>query len=68
MFQQALDDLQSFVSKVKDKPIEEFQNEIQTAILLTGNIIEYICIIFLNLMTRFMKLLALQELMFLITR
>ncbi|XP_003486245.1 origin recognition complex subunit 3 isoform X1 [Bombus impatiens] len=36
MFQQALDDLQSFVSKVKDKPIEEFQNEIQTAILLTG--------------------------------
>lgn len=68
MFQQALDDLQSFVSKIKDKPIEEFQNEIQTAILLTGNIIEYIRIIFLNLMNRFMKLLALQELMFLITR
>ncbi|XP_020720428.1 origin recognition complex subunit 3 isoform X2 [Bombus terrestris] len=36
MFQQVLDDLQSFVSKIKDKPIEEFQNEIQTAILLTG--------------------------------
>lgn len=68
MFQQVLDDLQSFVSKIKDKPIEEFQNEIQTAILLTGNIIEYICIIFSNLMTGFMKLLALQELMFLITR
>ncbi|XP_071859979.1 origin recognition complex subunit 3 isoform X2 [Bombus fervidus] len=36
MFQQVLDDLQSFVSKIKDKPLEEFQNEIQTAILLTG--------------------------------
>lgn len=68
MFQQVLDDLQSFVSKIKDKPIEQFQNEIQTAILLTGNIIKYICIIFLNLVTRFMKLLALQELMFLIIR
>lgn len=67
MFQQVLNDLESFVSKIKDKPIEEFQNEIQTAILLTGNIIEYIRII-LNLMTGFMKLLALQELMFLITR
>ncbi|XP_060814863.1 origin recognition complex subunit 3 isoform X2 [Bombus pascuorum] len=36
MFQQVLNDLESFVSKIKDKPIEEFQNEIQTAILLTG--------------------------------
>ncbi|CAL7940147.1 unnamed protein product [Xylocopa violacea] len=36
MLQQILNDLESFVSKVKDKPIEELENEIQTAIVLTG--------------------------------
>ena len=36
MFQQILSDLESFVSKVKEKPIESLENEIQTAILLTG--------------------------------
>ena len=36
MFQQILIDLESFVSKVKEKPIESLENEIQTAILLTG--------------------------------
>ncbi|KAF3427144.1 hypothetical protein E2986_02465 [Frieseomelitta varia] len=36
MFQQILNDLESFVSKIKAKPIEQFENEIQTAILLTG--------------------------------
>ena len=42
MFQQVLNDLESFVSKIKAKPIEQFENEIQTAILLTGDLIEYI--------------------------
>ena len=37
MFQQILSDLESFVSKVKEKPIESLENEIQTAILLTGD-------------------------------
>lgn len=37
MFQQILDDLESFVSKVKERPVEELENEIQTAILLTGD-------------------------------
>lgn len=37
MFQQILIDLESFVSKVKEKPIESLENEIQTAILLTGD-------------------------------
>ncbi|KOC66063.1 Origin recognition complex subunit 3, partial [Habropoda laboriosa] len=36
MFQQILQDLKSFVSKVRDKSIEQLENEIQTAILLTG--------------------------------
>ncbi|KAK1134513.1 hypothetical protein K0M31_007294 [Melipona bicolor] len=36
MFQQVLNDLESFVSKIKAKPIEQLENEIQTAILLTG--------------------------------
>ncbi|CAD1477203.1 unnamed protein product, partial [Heterotrigona itama] len=36
MFQQVLNDLESFVSKIKAKPIEQVENEIQTAILLTG--------------------------------
>lgn len=42
MFQQVLNDLESFVSKIKAKPIEQFENEIQTAILLTGDLFEYI--------------------------
>lgn len=37
MFQQILRDLQSFVCKTKEIPLEQFENEIQTAILLTGN-------------------------------
>ncbi|XP_076287775.1 origin recognition complex subunit 3 [Lasioglossum baleicum] len=36
MFQQILTDLASFVSKVKDRPLESLENEIQTAIVLTG--------------------------------
>ncbi|CAK9816427.1 Origin recognition complex subunit 3 [Anthophora plagiata] len=36
MIQQILQDLKSFVSKVRDKSIEQLGNEIQTAILLTG--------------------------------
>ncbi|XP_076379129.1 origin recognition complex subunit 3 isoform X3 [Megalopta genalis] len=36
MFQQILKDIASFVSKVKKKPLESLENEIQTAIVLTG--------------------------------
>ncbi|OAD54577.1 Origin recognition complex subunit 3 [Eufriesea mexicana] len=35
-FQQILRDLQSFVSKIKERPLEQFENEIQTALVLTG--------------------------------
>ncbi|XP_078036177.1 origin recognition complex subunit 3 isoform X2 [Augochlora pura] len=36
MFQQILKDIVHFVSKVKKKPLESLENEIQTAIVLTG--------------------------------
>ncbi|XP_076621406.1 origin recognition complex subunit 3 [Colletes latitarsis] len=36
MFQQILDDLDSFVSTIKEKTLESLENEIHTAIVLTG--------------------------------
>ncbi|XP_015431243.1 PREDICTED: origin recognition complex subunit 3 [Dufourea novaeangliae] len=36
MFQQILTDLESFVTNVKTKPLESLENEISTAIVLTG--------------------------------
>lgn len=41
MFQEILNDLESFVTKIKNKPIEQL-DEIQAAIVLAGDKIKYI--------------------------
>lgn len=37
MLQQILNELESFVSNIKEKSIESLENEIQTALVLTGD-------------------------------
>lgn len=53
MFQEILNNLESFVSKVKDKPIEQL-DEIQAAIVLAGDKIKYIFRVFFTI-ERFLK-------------
>lgn len=37
MFQQILNNIKSFVSNVKAQPVQSLENEIQSAIVLTGD-------------------------------
>lgn len=48
MFQEILNNLESFVTKVKNEPIEQL-DEIQTAIVLAGDKIKYIFRVFSQL-------------------
>lgn len=52
MFQEILNNLESFVTKVKNKPIE--LDEIQAAIVLAGDKIKYIFRVFFTI-ERFLK-------------
>lgn len=53
MFQEILNNLESFVTKVKNEPIEQL-DEIQTAIVLAGDKIKYIFTVFFTI-ERFLK-------------
>lgn len=53
MFQEILNNLESFVTKVKNEPIEQL-DEIQTAIVLAGDKIKYIFRVFFTI-ERFLK-------------